>query len=59
MIIYTLEMKKFCTLMLILQAEYVYHYESEVQNIHVELQSIKDIALSLPRKCWNTERLEP
>merc|ERR1711997_1044914 len=41
------------------QAEWVYHYESEVQNIHVELQSIKDIALSLPRKCWNTERLEP
>merc|ERR1712156_935240 len=29
------------------QAEQVYHYESEVQNIHVELQSLKDIALSL------------
>ena len=42
-----------------LQAEWVYHYESEVQNIHVELQSLKDIALSLPRKCWNTIRLEP
>merc|ERR1712109_159606 len=38
------------------QAEWVYHYESEVQNIHVELQSLKDIALSLPRKCWNTIR---
>ena len=52
-------MISFCVLMLILQAEYVYHYESEVQNIHVELQSLKDIALSLPRKCWNTIRLEP
>merc|ERR1712150_158916 len=41
------------------QAEWVSHYEPEVQNIHLELQSLKDIALSLPRKCWNTIRLEP